>query len=220
MNQPSVLSTQAICCSRGSRQIIRDVSLDLTAGESVALMGPSGCGKTTLLHLLGLLEAPTLGTVTLDGRDPWLGSSDSRADLRLARIGFVFQQSNLMPFLTARQNVALPAWRYHGSHHRASAQATELLTRFGLGHRLDTRAGLLSLGEAQRVATARALVNHPTIILADEPTGSLDSEATKAVLDSLDAIVAQGTALLVATHDPRVAERAQRIVHMEDGAMV
>jgi putative ABC transport system ATP-binding protein len=205
---------------RGDKAVISGASLSLALGESVALMGPSGCGKTTLLHLLGILDRPSAGTVVIDGEDPWHTGRNARAALRLRRMGFVFQQSNLMPFLSARDNVALPAWRLHGSRKRALDQADLLLHKFGLGDRASAAGGVLSLGEAQRVATARALVNRPALVLADEPTGSLDSAATDAVLDSFDDVVREGTTLLMATHDPRVASRMQRIVHMEDGALV
>jgi putative ABC transport system ATP-binding protein len=205
---------------RGDKAVIVGASLSLVLGESVALVGPSGCGKTTLLHLLGVLDRPTAGTVVIEGVDPWRTGRNARAALRLRRLGFVFQQSNLMPFLSARDNVALPAWRLHGSRRMALAQADLLLDKFGLGTRANAAGGVLSLGEAQRVATARAMINRPAIILADEPTGSLDSAATEAVLDSFDDVVREGTTLLVATHDPRVADRMHRILHMEDGALV
>ena len=173
-----------------------------------------------LLHLLGALDRPAAGTVAIEGVNPWTIGRNARAALCLRRIGFVFQQSNLMPFLSARDNVALPAWRLGGDRRAALAQADRLLARFGLAARIAAPGGVLSLGEAQRVATARALVNRPAIILADEPTGSLDSAATEAVLDSFDEIVLQGTALLVATHDARVASRMHRIVRMEDGRLL
>jgi ABC-type lipoprotein export system ATPase subunit len=202
---------------RGDRAVIAGASLTLESGDSIAIMGPSGCGKTTLLHLLGVLDRPSAGTVLVEGVDPWRTGRDARAALRLRRIGFVFQQNNLMPFLSARDNVSLPAWRLRGDRREALAQADVLLARFGLGPRSSAPGGELSLGEAQRVAVARALVNRPALILADEPTGSLDSAATEAVLDSFDEIVRDGTTLLVATHDPRVASRMRRIIRMRDG---
>jgi ABC-type lipoprotein export system ATPase subunit len=172
-----------------------------------------------LLHLLGVLDRPSAGTVHVEGVDPWHTGRDARAGLRLRRIGFVFQQSNLMPFLSARDNVSLPAWRLGGDRRKALVQADLLLERFGLGARSRAPGGELSLGEAQRVAIARALVNRPALILADEPTGSLDSAATEAVLAGFDDIVREGTTLLVATHDPRVAGRMRRIIRMRDGAV-
>jgi len=214
-----VLVANGLVRLRGDKAIIAGASLTLEPGDSVAIMGPSGCGKTTLLHLLGILDRPSAGTVFVEGVDPWSTGRDARAALRLRRIGFVFQQSNLMPFLSARDNVSLPAWRLRGDRREALARADILLERFGLGARSRAPGGELSLGEAQRVATARALVNRPALILADEPTGSLDSSATEAVLNSFDEIVREGTTLVVATHDARVASRMHQIVHMHDGAI-
>jgi putative ABC transport system ATP-binding protein len=214
-----VLVADGLVRRRGDKAVIAGASLTLETGESVAIMGPSGCGKTTLLHLLGVLDRPSAGTVHVEGVDPWHTGRDARAGLRLRRIGFVFQQSNLMPFLSARDNVSLPAWRLGGDRRKALVQADLLLERFGLGARSRAPGGELSLGEAQRVAIARALVNRPALILADEPTGSLDSAATEAVLAGFDDIVREGTTLLVATHDPRVAGRMRRIIRMRDGAV-
>jgi ABC-type lipoprotein export system ATPase subunit len=212
-----VLVAEGLVRRRGDKAVIDGVSLTLEPGDSVAIMGPSGCGKTTLLHLLGILDRPSAGTVLVEGVDPWKTSRDARAALRLRRIGFVFQQSNLMPFLSARDNISLPAWRLRDDRQGALTQADVLLERFGLAARSRAPGGELSLGEAQRVAVARALVNRPALILADEPTGSLDSASTEAVLDSFTEIVREGTTLLVATHDPHVAARMRRIVHMRDG---
>jgi len=214
-----VLVADGLVRRRGDKAVIAGASLTLEPGESVAIMGPSGCGKTTLLHLMGVLDRPSAGTVHVEGVDPWHTGRDARAGLRLRRIGFVFQQSNLMPFLSARDNVSLPAWRLGGDRRKALVQADLLLERFGLGARSRAPGGELSLGEAQRVAIARALVNRPALILADEPTGSLDSAATEAVLAGFDDIVREGTTLLVATHDPRVAGRMRRIIRMRDGAV-
>jgi len=219
MNGRPVLIATGLVRRRGDKAVIIGASLTLEPGESLALMGPSGCGKTTLLHLLGVLDRPSDGTVVIEGVNPWSTGRDARAWLRLCRIGFIFQQSNLMPFLSARDNVALPAWRLRGDHQAARREADRLLEQVGLTARAMAPGGVLSLGEAQRVATARALVNRPALILADEPTGSLDSAATEAVLASFDEIVRTGTSLLVATHDPRVASRMSRTVHMRDGAL-
>ena len=219
MTARPVLVAEGLVRRRGERTVIAGASLSLMAGESVALMGPSGCGKTTLLHLLGALDQPSGGRVLIEGVDPWEMGADARAALRLRRMGFIFQQSNLMPFLNARDNVALPAWRLTGDRAAASAAAESLLKRFGLAERAAVLGGVLSLGEAQRIATARALVNHPALILADEPTGSLDSTSTASVLKTFDEIVGDGTTLLVTTHDPRVAARMKRIVRMHDGVL-
>ena len=203
----------------GDRTVVDHVSLSIGAGESVSLMGASGCGKTTLLHMLGTLDRPDEGQVWIEGRDPAALSDGERSELRRVRLGFVFQQSNLLPALTARENIALPAWRATGRRRESWERADALLARFGLTARADARAHLLSLGEAQRVAVARALINRPRLVLADEPTGSLDSEATAAVLDALGEVCGTGAALLVVTHDPAVAERCARQLVMHDGRL-
>ncbi|HZJ72367.1 MAG TPA: ATP-binding cassette domain-containing protein, partial [Planctomycetota bacterium] len=173
-----------------------------------------------LLHLLGLLDRPAQGSVWLDGADAWTWGRGTRARARLQRIGFVFQQHHLLEHLSARDNVALPAWRLGGSRRRALAEADRLLDRVGLSARARERAGVLSMGEAQRVALARALVNRPAIVLADEPTGSLDSASATQVLDALREVRETGGALLVVTHDDTVAQRADRSLCMRDGRLV
>lgn len=219
MTHGPLLVAAGLVRRRGDKAVIAQASLTLEPGDSVAIMGPSGCGKTTLLHLLGILDRPSAGTVLFEGVDPWQTGRDARAALRLRRIGFVFQQSNLMPFLSARDNVSLPAWRLCGDRQKALEQADALLEKFGLVARSRTPGGELSLGEAQRVAVARALINRPALILADEPTGSLDSASTEAVLGALHEVVRDGTTLLVATHDLRVAATLRRIVHLRDGTI-
>jgi ABC-type lipoprotein export system ATPase subunit len=214
-----VLRAEGIVRRRGETAVVRGASLVLRPGESAALVGTSGCGKTTLLHILGLLDRPSEGRLLLAGADPWSRSPAHRAGLRLMRVGFVFQQSNLLPHLTARENVALPAWHLRGDRSQAFVLADGLLERLGLGPRARAPAGELSLGEAQRVAIARALVNRPTLVLADEPTGSLDSDSAAAVMQALEEITREGTALLVATHDLQVARRLQRVLRMSDGRL-
>jgi ABC-type lipoprotein export system ATPase subunit len=214
-----VLVAEDLVRRYGGHTVVRGVSLSIAAGESVSLMGASGCGKTTLLHVLGTLDRPDEGRVAIEGRDAAAMSAGERAELRRVRLGFVFQQSNLLPALTARENVALPAWRATGRQREAFERADGLLGRFGLAARADARAHVLSLGEAQRVAVARALVNRPRLVLADEPTGSLDSEATRAVLDALGEVCGTGAALLVVTHDPAVAARCGRQLVMHDGRL-
>ena len=195
--------------------IVRGVSFTIERGEHVAMVGPSGSGKTTLLQMLGLLDRPNRGRVSFDGEDAWSASAGRRARLRLERIGFVFQQHNLLEHLSARENVALPAWRLGRARGPALAKADALLDRLGLAARRDARARALSVGEAQRVAIARALVNEPAIVLADEPTGSLDSASAQAVLEAL----AGCPTLLVVTHDVDVAGSAKRIVKLRDGLL-
>ena len=214
---PPVLVAETLVRRYGDRVVVDRVSMTVAAGEMVSLMGASGCGKTTLLHMLGTLDHPDEGQIRIEGRDVARMSGSERTTLRRERLGFVFQQSNLLPELTTRENVALPAWRATGRRRDSLARADALLTRFGLGRRAEARGHVLSLGEAQRVAVARAIINGPRLVLADEPTGSLDSEAAQAVLDALGAVCLSGAALLVVTHDPSVAARCTRRLAMRDG---
>lgn len=214
---PPVLVAENVLRRYTERLVVDRVSLTITAGEMVSLMGASGCGKTTLLHILGTLDRPDEGHVRIEGRDVTRLSGTERTTLRRERLGFVFQQSNLLPALTARENVALPAWRATGRRRESMARADVLLARFGLAGRADARGHLLSLGEAQRVAVARAIINAPLLVLADEPTGSLDSESAHAVLDALGEVCLSGAALLIVTHDPSVAARCMRQLVMRDG---
>jgi putative ABC transport system ATP-binding protein len=214
---PPLLVAENLVRRYGDRLVVDRVSLTVAAGELVSLMGASGCGKTTLLHMLGTLDHPDQGQVRIEGRDVASLSEHERTTLRRERLGFVFQQSNLLPELTARENVALPAWRATGNRRAALARADDLLARFGLSRRAGALGHVLSLGEAQRVAVARAIINGPRLVLADEPTGSLDSEAADAVLDALAAVCIGGAALLVVTHDPSVAARCTRRLVMRDG---
>lgn len=196
-----------------------DVSLAVEAGELVAVLGPSGSGKSTLLHLLAALDVPTSGRVYLDG-EPTDGRSErSRARLRLDRVGIVFQRFHLLPSLSARANVALPLVERGVGKQARRERATALLERVGLGDRVDHRPGQLSGGEQQRVAVARALVGDPALVVADEPTGELDSETGATVLDLL-ADVVEDRAVVVASHDPAVAARADRRIELRDGRRV
>jgi putative ABC transport system ATP-binding protein len=213
------LAARALVRRYGPRLVIDHVSLAVAVGESVSLMGRSGCGKTTLLHMLGTLDRPDEGAVLIGGENTSALADRALAALRRERLGFVFQQSNLLPALTARENVALPAWRVTGRRDEALARADALLARFGLRARADARAHVLSLGEAQRVAVARALINDPRLVLADEPTGSLDSEATVAVQEALAGVCRTGAALLIVTHDPAIAARCDRQLVMRDGRL-
>ena len=196
------------------------VELAVAAGETLAVMGPSGCGKSTLLHLLGGLERPSAGEVWLAGRRIDQLSEKALARLRRRAIGFVFQAFHLMDELTALENVELPALLAGRSPRAARRRAAELLEQVGLSDRATHRPSALSGGQRQRVAIARALSNEPEVVLADEPTGNLDSAATRDVLRLLDSLRATGQTLLIVTHDARIAATADRLVSMRDGAFV
>jgi putative ABC transport system ATP-binding protein len=216
----TVLRAEALVRRIGTREIVAGVDVSLAKGESASLVGPSGCGKTTLLQILGALDRPDGGTVQVGTTDVWSVSDNGRAELRRDRIGFVFQQNNLLDGLTALENVALPAWRKTGSKKTALDRARALLDRFGLEKVASSKAAELSGGEAQRVAIARAIVNEPAVVLADEPTGSLDSSSARVVMDALLAACERGAALLLVTHDADVAARASRTIAMLDGRLV
>jgi putative ABC transport system ATP-binding protein len=196
------------------------VELELASGETLAVMGPSGCGKSTLLHLLGGLERPSAGEVWLAGKRIDQLSEKALARLRRHAIGFVFQAFHLMDELTAVENVELPALLAGRKPRAARRRAAELLDQVGLTDRADHLPSALSGGERQRVAIARALSNEPLVVLADEPTGNLDSAATLDVLRLLDSLRAAGQTLLIVTHDARIAATADRLISMRDGAFV
>ncbi|WP_247730243.1 ABC transporter ATP-binding protein [Halovivax limisalsi] len=193
------------------------VSLEIPRGSFTAIMGPSGSGKSTLMNLVGCLDTPTDGRVFVDGSDVTQLSGRERTTLRGTAVGFVFQTFNLMPRLTALENVALPQlFRGVGRRERLD-RARELLERVGLGDRLEHLPNELSGGQRQRVALARALVNDPALVLADEPSGNLDTETEADVLDLFEDFHDAGTTIVVVTHERHVAERAERIVHLLDG---
>jgi putative ABC transport system ATP-binding protein len=198
---------------------LRGVSLRATEGEFLALMGASGSGKSTLMHLLGCLDRPTGGRYCLEGQDVSALSGAERARVRNTRVGFVFQSFNLLPRLNALENAALPLL-YRGRANGANRQAAQALQQVGLADRAGHRPAELSGGERQRVAIARALVTNPAIILADEPTGNLDSATGDEVLALLAQLHAQGRTIMVVTHDAQVAAHAQRVLHMRDGQIV
>jgi len=193
-----------------------DVDFAVRPGEFVAVVGPSGSGKSTLLNVLGLLDDPTAGRRLLAGTDVTNLSVAERTRARKESIGFVFQDFHLLPTLSAVENVAMPTAFDPGD---ASGRAADLLTRFGLGDRLDHEPNELSGGQKQRVAIARALINEPAVLLADEPTGNLDTETGEAILAEFERVKSEGVAVVAVTHDPLVEEYADRVVDLTDGVM-
>ena len=199
---------------------LRGVSLEIERGEYVAIVGPSGCGKSSLLNLLGAIDAPSGGSVEIEGRNVGtLGDREVTA-FRLHHIGFVFQRFYLLPVLTARENVELPMAEAGVSAGERRQRSTELLRYVDLGDRVRHRPAQLSGGEQQRVAIARALANRPALLLADEPTGELDAKTGREIIDLFGRLNADGTTVVVVTHDEDLARAARRVVHMRDGQIV
>jgi putative ABC transport system ATP-binding protein len=201
----------------GPVHAVRDVTLQIRAGDHVAVRGPSGCGKSTLLHMLGCVDAPSSGTLLFDGNDVSTLSDSKRSGLRLRRIGFIFQRFFLLPMLTAAENVELPLSEAGASRRDRQQRTQELLNYVGLSARADHRPSQLSGGEMQRVAIARALANRPQLLLADEPTGELDEATGAQIATLLDRVNRDGTALVIVTHDQTLAGRAARVLTMRDG---
>ena len=201
----------------GPVHAVRDVTLQIRAGDHVAVRGPSGCGKSTLLHMLGCVESPSTGTLLFDGHDVSRLSDSKRSALRLRRIGFVFQRFFLLPMLTAAENVELPLSEAGASRTERQQRTKDLLDYVGLSPRADHRPSQLSGGEMQRVAIARALANRPPLLLADEPTGELDEATGAQIAVLLDRVNADGTAMVIVTHDQTLAGRAARVLTMRDG---
>ena len=197
--------------------VLKDVSLTVEEGEYVAIMGPSGSGKTTLMNIIGCLDRPTSGTYELAGENVLKLKDRELSDLRLKSIGFVFQSFQLMPRESAVENVALPL-SYAGVRKKERrSRATKALERVGLGDRVNFRPTQLSGGQKQRVAIARAMVNHPKILLADEPTGALDSKSGEQIMELFDSLNEEGVTIVMITHDPKTAAKAKRIVRIIDG---
>ena len=197
-----------------------NVSLEIAEGEFVAIMGPSGSGKSTMMNLIGALDVPTSGSLSIDGRDISTLSSDELADLRNRTIGFVFQQFNLLPRTTALRQVMLPLLYAHPKPSNPEALARRRLEQVGLASRMDHHPRQLSGGQQQRVAIARALVNNPKILLADEPTGALDTKTTAEIMQLFCELNEEGITVVIVTHDPEVAEYARRVVVFRDGHIV
>ena len=198
---------------------LRGVNVAFEKGEYVAIMGPSGSGKSTFLNLLGCLDQPSSGQYILGGVDVSSLTDNELSEIRRSRIGFIFQSFNLLPELSVVENIQVPLFYSHVPEEESLERAAELAAAVGLGHRLRHRSVELSGGERQRVATARAMANDPLIILADEPTGNLDSKSGGEILDLLDRLNAEGKTIIMVTHDEHVAARTRRTVRFMDGAI-
>ena len=199
---------------------LRGVSLEISAGDYVAIAGPSGCGKSTLLNLIGVIDRPSGGTVSIEGRRVDDMSDREATTFRLRTIGFVFQRFYLLPILSALENVSLPMAEAKVAPHERLERATKLLEYVGLRERMDHRPSELSGGEQQRVAVARALANKPSLLLADEPTGELDAHTGSEIISLFRRLNDDGTTIVVVTHDEELATAARRQIHMRDGRIV
>ena len=221
MTKSSILSGTDLSKRYGDLEVVKNVSLAIDTGEFVCLVGKSGCGKTTLLSLLSGLEKPTKGRVIVNGREMNGASEDKLALFRRENVGFIFQSFNLIPTLSAWENVALPLFPLKMTNEERRKRATELLGKMELGHRLEHLPSALSGGEKQRVAIARALINNPKIIFADEPTGNLDSGTGEAIMEILNKLhKEEGVAILMVTHEDELAKTANRLIRMKDGEVM
>ena len=219
---PSPLVTlDSICKSFGSLQILKEITLSIHQGEITSIVGPSGAGKTTLLQIIGTLLKPGEGELSIDGVNPFALSAQKQAHFRNKQIGFVFQFHQLLPEFTAAENVAIPAMIAGMSKRQALSEAEQLLTQLGLADRLKHRPAQLSGGEKQRTAVARALINRPTLILADEPSGSLDTQRKEELIELFFELRDQlGQTFLIVTHDEDFAQRADRTISLQDGRII
>ena len=199
--------------------VLKDVNFSMEEGEYVAIMGPSGSGKSTLMNIIGCLDQPTSGELLIDGQDVSKCSSNEMADVRLYKLGFVFQNFQLLAGQTALQNVELPLTSAHVPRAKRRELAAEALARVGLEDRMNFMPNQLSGGQKQRVAIARAIVNHPKLLLADEPTGALDSASGRQVMELFKTLNSEGVSVLMITHDRGIAEHAQRMVEIRDGIL-
>lgn len=206
----------------GDQQVaaLRDIDLNIAAGDYVSIMGPSGSGKSTLLNLIGLLDRPSSGTYLLDGGDVTDLSEEQQANVRSEKVGFVFQSFHLVPRLTAAMNIELPLILAGIAPAERKTRVEKLLVNYGLTDRADHRPDQLSGGQRQRVAIARATSMYPAVLLADEPTGNLDQTTGKEVIDLLEVLLEQNVALIMVTHDPVIGSRAKRQIHMVDGKII
>ncbi len=210
---------------RPSKQVeviaLHNVTLTIHTGEFVAILGSSGSGKSTLLYVIGLLERPSSGTVLISNKDTATLPDQARSRIRGEMVGFVFQQFNLIPKLTVLENVLLPSQYKHMDEKVSRQRALELLETFGIGSKADAFPNQLSGGQQQRVAIARALINNPQVVIADEPTGNLDSKTGKQIIELLrDIHNKEGKTIIIVTHDPSIAAYAKRIIHIQDGEVV
>jgi ABC-type lipoprotein export system ATPase subunit len=221
MNNANILMGANLSKKYGTLEVVKDVSLTVKDGEFVSLVGKSGCGKTTLLSVLSGLERPTQGKVILNGKEITGASEEELALFRRAHVGFIFQSFNLIPTLSAWENVALPLFPIKMTNAQRQERALGLLYQMEMGHRTEHLPSALSGGEKQRVAIARALANHPTIVFADEPTGNLDSATGDAIMVILSELhKKQGMTMLMVTHEPELAKTADRVIRMQDGEVI
>ncbi|HVN98291.1 MAG TPA: ABC transporter ATP-binding protein [Syntrophorhabdaceae bacterium] len=221
MNNGTILTGTELSKRYGDLTVVKGVSLSVATGEFVCLLGKSGSGKTTLLSLLSGLEQPTAGKVVLDGTDITSASEDELALFRRNNVGFIFQSFNLIPTLSAWENVALPLFPIKMPGEEREKRAMELLEKMEMGHRTDHLPSALSGGEKQRVAIARALINRPKVLFADEPTGNLDSATGDAIMEILNRLhTKEGVTILMVTHDVELAKTANRLIRMHDGEVM
>ncbi|PKN52431.1 MAG: hypothetical protein CVU55_04090 [Deltaproteobacteria bacterium HGW-Deltaproteobacteria-13] len=221
MNNGDILMGVNLSKKYSNLEVVKDVSLNVKEGEFVSLVGKSGCGKTTLLSLLSGLEKPTKGQVTLNSKDITGATEEELALFRREYVGFIFQSFNLIPTLSAWENVALPLFPIKMSNDQRRKRAIELLEQMEMGPRIEHLPAALSGGEKQRVAIARALANHPKIVFADEPTGNLDSATGDAIMAILSELhKKQGMTMLMVTHEPELAKTADRVIRMQDGEVM
>jgi len=216
-----MLTARNITKNYGNLQVLRSVDFDINKGEIVCIVGSSGAGKSTLLHILGTLDTPDSGTVTLEGKQIGSLKGNKLASFRNKHIGFVFQFHHLLPEFTAVENVCIPGWIAGGKKREVNDRAVSILHSLGLGERLQNKPQQLSGGEQQRVAVARALINNPSIIMADEPTGNLDSARAKELHQLFIDLRSQyNQTFLIVTHNEELAQMSDRIVHMRDGKII